>query len=78
MLGCSVFLFESTTLTFQAKLQATCIINPQRACAARVGPPSVCVPVSQQLTFGASVRPENDTTYSTGNEGQNIYLWGVL
>ena len=32
----------------------------------------VCVPVNQQLISGASVHPENDTTYSTGNEGQKI------
>ena len=32
----------------------------------------VCVSVNQHPTFGASVRPENDITYSTGNEGQNI------
>ena len=45
------------------------------ACAERVtvvGPVCVCVPY-QQLTSGASLRPENDIMYSTGNEGQ-IFL----
>ena len=33
---------------------------------------SVCVSVKSHLTSGASVRPENAVTYSTGNEGQKI------
>ena len=45
------------------------IINPRRACAARV---AVCVSVKSHLTYGASVRPENAVTYSAGNEGQKI------
>ena len=32
----------------------------------------MCVSVNRYLTCGVSVRLENDTTYSTGNEGQNI------
>ena len=28
--------------------------------------------VKSHLTYGASVRPENATTYSAGNEGQKI------
>ena len=32
----------------------------------------VCVSVKSHLTYGASVRPENAVTYSTGNEGQKI------
>ena len=32
----------------------------------------VCLSVSRHLTSGVSVRPENDTTYSMGNEGQKI------
>ena len=47
------------------------IINPRRACAARVRL-SVCLSVSQHLTSGASVRLENAVTYSTGDEGQKI------
>ena len=55
------------------------IINPRRACAARVtvvGSVCVCVcvclSVKSHLTYGASVRPENAVTYSAGNEGQKI------
>ena len=57
------------------------IINPQRACAARVTVVgsvcvsvcvSVCLSVKSHLTYGASVRPENAVTYSAGNEGQKI------
>ena len=33
---------------------------------------SVRVSVKSHLTYGASVRPENAVTYSTGNEGRNI------
>ena len=34
---------------------------------------SVCLCVRrQQLTSGASICPENNTTYSTGNQSQNI------
>ena len=44
------------------------VINPQRACTARVTVvASVCVRY-QYLTY----RPTNDTTYLTGNEGQII------
>ena len=47
--------------------------NPRHACVARVTVVgSVCVCVNQQLTSGASVLPENNTTYSMGNEGQRI------
>ena len=31
-----------------------------------------CLSVNQHLTSGASVRLENDITYSAGNEGQNF------
>ena len=50
------------------------IINPRRACAARVTVVYlfVCLSVKRHLTSGASVRPENAVTYSAGNEGQNI------
>ena len=56
---------------------ASIIINPRRACAARVTVVgsfclSVCLSVKSHLTYGASVRPENAVTYSAGNEGQNI------
>ena len=33
---------------------------------------SVCLSVNRNLTSGASVRPEKDITYSTGNESQKI------
>ena len=46
------------------------IINPRRACAARVTVLGcVCLSVWSHLTYGASVRPENPATYSAGNEG---------
>ena len=53
------------------------IVNPRRACAARVtvvGSVCVCVclSVKQHLTYGASVRPENAVTYSAGNEGKTF------
>ena len=54
------------------------LINPRRACAARVTVVvlcvclSVCLSVKSHLTYGASVRPENAVTYSAGNEGQKI------
>ena len=38
----------------------------------RVTVVGLCVSVSQPLTSGVSVRPENDTMYSTANEGPNI------
>ena len=54
----------------------SCIINPRRACAARVTVVvmSVCLSVclsdslSVRYTSGASFRPENAVTYSAGNE----------
>ena len=50
------------------------MINPRRACAARVTVVvmSVCLSVclSVRYTSGASFRPENAVTYSAGNEGQ--------
>ena len=51
------------------------VINPRRACAARVTVVVLCVSLSvnkSPLTYEASVRPENAVTYSAGNEGQNI------
>ena len=42
-----------------------------RACAARVTVVvCVCVSVLTNITYGASVRPENAVTYSVGDEGQ--------
>ena len=46
------------------------IVNPRRACAARVV--CVCLSVKQHLTYGASVRPENAVTYSAGTEVKKI------
>ena len=51
------------------------IINPRRACVARVtlvGSVCVCVSVTPHLTSRVFVRLTNDTTYPTGNEGQNF------
>ena len=62
------YLYERTTHAFRA------LINPRGACAARVTSVcvSVCVSVRSHLTYGASVRPENAVTYSTGKKGQRI------
>ena len=64
---------------YQDHIHVYSIINPRRACAARVtvvGSVCLCVCVSvsvkSHLTYGASVRPENAVTYSAGNEGQKI------
>ena len=46
-----------------------CIVNPRRACAARVMVVGSVCPFSH-LTSGVSVLPENAVTYSAGNEGQ--------
>ena len=47
------------------------VVNPRRACAARVGSVYVCVrlSVTLHLTSRMFVRLTNDTTYLTGNEG---------
>ena len=53
------------------RFNCSIIINPRRACAPRgtvVG--SVCVSVCVHPT--SFIHPTNDTTYLTGNEGQNI------
>ena len=67
-------IFNVSTLMFNE----SAVINPRRACAARVTVVvgsvclCVCVSVKSHLTYGASVRPENAVTYSAGNEGQKI------
>ena len=56
------------------------LINPRRACAARVTVVavsvcvcvSVCLSVKSHFTSGASVCPENAASYSARNEGQKI------
>ena len=48
------------------------IINPRRACAARVTVVVMSVCLSVRYTSGASFRLENAVTYSAGNEGQKI------
>ena len=53
------------------------MINPLRACAARVTVLGwvcvcVCLSVKSHLISGASVRPENTVTYSAGNGDQKI------
>ena len=50
------------------------LFKPRRACAARVTVVgSVCVSVTLNLTSRVFVRLTKDTTYLTGNEGQNIW-----
>ena len=59
-------------------LSMVLVINPQRACAARVTVVvmsicvCVCLSVKSHLTLEASFRPENAVTYSVGDEGQKI------
>ena len=51
------------------------MINPRRACAARVGSCvclSVCLSVTQHLTSRTFIRPTSDMTYLTGDEGQDF------
>ena len=51
------------------------LINPRRACAARVtvaGSVRLSVSVKSHLTSGVSAHPENAVMYSVGNEGQKI------
>ena len=49
------------------------IINSRHACTARVTVlGSVCVSVETQLTYGASVHPENAVTYAAGKEGKTL------
>ena len=58
--------------THQVHIVQVAIINPRRACGARVTvvAVSLCVSAKRHLTSGASVRPEDAATYSTGNKGQ--------
>ena len=54
--------------------QCSSAFNPRHACAARVTVVgSVCLSVFS-LINGAAVHPENDTTYSMGNESPKICL----
>ena len=49
------------------------LINPRRACAAKVTVVgSVCVSVTQHLTSRTFVCLAIGTTYSTGSEGQKV------
>ena len=48
------------------------LFEPLRACAARVMGSWVCVSISQHLTSRTFFCLANDTTYLTGNKGQNI------
>ena len=55
------------------------LINPRRACAARVTVVgsvclSVCLSVKSHLTYGASVGPENAVTYSAGKKYVGFFL----
>ena len=54
------------------------IINPRRACAARVTVVgSVCLSVTLHLTSRMFFRLTKDTTYLTGNEGQNFVRFSL-
>ena len=75
--GMKMILEERGINTATMKADDMRIVNPRRACAARVTVVgsvslSVCVSVKSHLTYGVSVHPENAVTYSAGNEGQNI------
>ena len=53
------------------------MVNPWRVCAARVTVVGsvclyVCMSVTQHLPYRMFIRPTNNTTYSTGNEGQKM------
>ena len=55
------------------------VINPRRACAARVTVVGsvclcVCLSVTLHLTSRVFVRLTKDTTYLTGNEGQKFRM----
>ena len=72
--GCDV---QYTTVWWEVFVRENRLINPRRACAARVtvlGRVCVCVclSVKSHLTSGASVRLENTVVYSAGNGGQKI------
>ena len=72
---CIVYLYvHMYVLQNMITLNLRTVINPWRACAARVmvvGSVCVCVCVSvkSHLSSGASVRPENTVTYSAGKGG---------
>ena len=73
--GHGLELVVSFVLWLNMHSQRSCgsLINPRRACAARVTVVgSVCVSVKSHLTYGASIRPENAVTYSAGNGGQKL------
>ena len=61
----------------QVKVSKIAVVNPRRACAARVTVVvvcvcvclSICLSVKSHLTSGTSVRLENAVTHSAGNEG---------
>ena len=51
---------------------SACVINPRRACAARVTVVGVSVCLLSHITYGVSVGPENAVKYSPGNEGRKF------
>ena len=61
------------------------VVNPRRACAAKLPCLSVslsvclcvCLSAKSHLTPGASVRRENAATYSVGNKGQKIVAFSL-
>ena len=59
-------------ILYNALRECIVVVNPRRACAARVTVVVVSVCLSVSLTSGASVSPENSATYSAAKEGQNI------
>ena len=71
--------FDGVTLMATPHLLEICttllkeVINPRRACAARVTVVgSVCLSVTQHLTSRTFVCLTIGTTYSTGSEGQDF------
>ena len=72
---------SSVCVTYYVCKHTLLLINPRRACAARVTVVgsvcvsvclSVCMSVTQHLTSRTFIRPTNDMTYLTGDEGQNF------
>ena len=57
------------------------LVNPRRACAVRVTvvglSACVCLSVKSNITYGASVCPQNNVTHSAGNRGKTN-LWDFL
>ena len=67
--------FFNLLLAHMITIRILGVINPRRACAARVtvvGSVCVCLSVTQHLASRTFIRPTNDMTYLTGDEGQKF------